>query len=89
MRYGRPVALFFVLTSILFFALLANPVLAKPGHKAAPGQGNVLVGAASRSVLPLVDGGYDYLKAGFPDRSDPDDPGIPVPAWDDGRIAVL
>lgn|GEM_PF-1061188 len=46
------------------------------------------VGAASRSVLPLVDGSYDYLGAGFPARGDPFDPGIPVPAWDDGRIAV-
>jgi hypothetical protein len=88
MRYGRPVAVFFVVISFLFCALLSNPVWAKPGKKAAPGQGNVLVGAASRSVLPLVNGGYDYLQAGFPDRSDPDDPGIPVPAWDAGRIAV-
>jgi hypothetical protein len=52
------------------------------------GRGIVLVGAASRSVLPLVDGNLDYLAAGFPDRQDPYDPGIVVPAWDDGRIAV-
>ena len=48
----------------------------------------LLVGAASRSVLPLVEGSYDYLAAGFPARSDPFDLGILVPAWDDGRIAV-
>ena len=48
----------------------------------------LLVGAASRSVLPLVEGSYDYLGAGFPARSDPFDLGIVVPAWDDGRIAV-
>ena len=48
----------------------------------------LLVGAASRSVLPLVSGSYDYLKPGFPPRTDPFDLGIPVPAWDDGRIAV-
>ncbi len=52
------------------------------------GPGIVLAGAASRSVLPLVDGSLDYLDAGFPDRQDPTDPGIVVPAWDDGRIAV-
>ena len=73
---------------LLLAALVALPALAGPKDKAPPGQGNVLVGAASRSVLPLVEGGYDYLKAGFPDRSDPHDPGILVPAWDDGRIAV-
>jgi hypothetical protein len=48
----------------------------------------LLVGAASRSILPLVAGSYDYLTPGFPPRSDPFDVGIPVPAWDDGRIAV-
>jgi len=52
------------------------------------GQDIVLAGAASRSVLPLVDGSLDYLDAGLPDRQDPTDPGIVVPAWDDGRIAV-
>ena len=46
------------------------------------------VGAASRSILPLVNGSYDYLAPGFPARTDPFDLGIPVPAWDDGRIAV-
>lgn len=56
---------------------------------AAPALGaKVKVGAASRSVLPRVGGSYDYLAAGFPDRSDANDPGIPVAAWDDGRIAV-
>lgn len=84
-----------VACAVLLAVLLAWPMSAalakgkshKP-KKSPPGRGNVLVGAASRSVLPLVDGSYDYLAAGFPDRSDPDDPGIPVPAWDDGRIAV-
>lgn len=44
--------------------------------------------AASQTVLPLVDGSYDYLRAGFPARGNRYDPGIPVPEWDDGRIAV-
>jgi hypothetical protein len=59
---------------------------AAPG--APPGAGTLLVGAASDTVLPLVDGGHEYLKAGFPARGNPYDPGIAVPAWDDGRIAV-
>jgi hypothetical protein len=53
-----------------------------------PVGGLVFAGASSRSVLPLVDGGHDYLDAGFPTRTDPYDPGIVVPQWDDGRIAV-
>jgi hypothetical protein len=69
---------------------ISDPSFARSGPqgKAPPGQGNVFVGAASRSVLPLVESSLDYLDAGFPDRDDPDDPGILVPAWDDGRIAV-
>ncbi|MEJ2522655.1 MAG: hypothetical protein P8080_07220, partial [Gammaproteobacteria bacterium] len=74
----------------LALVLASGAADARPGQngKAAPGQGNVLVGAASRSVLPRVDGGYDYLQEGFPAREDPYDPGILVPAWDAGRIAV-
>jgi hypothetical protein len=88
MRFVRLIAILMALTLTAAAALIVSPATAAPGHKAPPAQGNVLVGAASRSVLPLVDGGYGYLAAGFPDRSDPYDPGIPVPAWDDGRIAV-
>src|SRR5512145_2729557 len=55
---------------------------------APPGEGTVLVGSASRSVLPLVNGSLDYLKAPLPGRGDATDPGILVPEWDDGRIAV-
>jgi hypothetical protein len=55
---------------------------------AAPASAKLKVGVASRSVLPTVGGGYDYLAPGFPPRTDPFDLGIPVPAWDDGRIAV-
>ena len=83
------------LLGVLFVAALCqlavSPLAAArsgPQGKSPPGQGNVLVGAASRSVLPLVDGSLDYLQAGFPGRGDSDDPGILVPAWDDGRIAV-
>jgi len=75
-----------------FVSLFALGVLLSAVANAAPssppGEGTLLVGAASNTVLPLVNGSYDYLKAGFPARKDAYDPGIPVPAWDDGRIAV-
>jgi hypothetical protein len=71
---------------VLSGILLASSVTGAPGSP--PGQGTLLVGAASTSVLPLVDNSYDYLKAGFPARGDKVDPGIVVPHWDDGRIAV-
>jgi hypothetical protein len=74
-RPGSPLAALFALPLIL---LAAAPAL---GAK-------IKVGAASRSVLPLVQGSLDYLNAGFPARNDALDPGIPVAAWDDGRIAV-
>jgi hypothetical protein len=57
---------------------------AKPGHAT----GHVKAGAASRSVLPLVNGSHRYLRAGFPPDDDAVSPGIFVPEWDDGRIAV-
>jgi len=72
----------------LFSVLLlgAGSLAAAPGSP--PGLGTLQVGAASDTVLPLVDGSHDYLQEGFPERGDPYDPGIAVPAWDDGRIAV-
>jgi hypothetical protein len=48
----------------------------------------IKVGAASRSVLPTVDGSHDYLDAVEPDPNDPFSPGLFVPAWDQGRVAV-
>ncbi len=49
----------------------------------------VLAGAASRSVLPTINGNRDFL-ADAPgwDTSNPNDPGLFVPAWDQGRIDV-
>jgi hypothetical protein len=46
------------------------------------------VGAASRSVLPTIDGSRDYLAAVKPDPTDPLSPGLFVPEWDQGRVAV-
>jgi hypothetical protein len=47
-----------------------------------------MAGAASRSVLPLVDGRQDYLDAGLPSDGDAVSPGVFVPQWDAGRVAV-
>jgi len=49
------------------------------------GSSTLMAGAASRSILPTVDGGRDYMAAapGWPSREeiDPDDPGVFVEAW--------
>jgi hypothetical protein len=81
MRHGRFISTLFVLG-------IALSAVAHEAPSASPGEGTLLVGAASKTVLPLVNGSYYYLKAGFPARNDAYDPGIPVPKWDDGRIAV-
>ena len=83
MRARRLVSAF---VSVLSFAGSAVAVAAAPDSP--PGQGTLLVGASSMTVLPTVNGTYDYLKAGFPARGNANDPGILVPKWDDGRIAV-
>lgn len=51
--------------------------------------GVLLAGAASRSVLPTVDDQRLFL-ADAPgwDDLDPDDPGVFVPVWDQGRVDV-
>ena len=73
-------------------ALLAAPSVASAGDpKHGHGHGKspvVKAGAASRSVLPLVDGSRDYLRGGLPSDQDAVSPGVFVPEWDDGRIAV-
>jgi hypothetical protein len=55
---------------------------------AAPAARTVLVGAASRSVLPTVGGSYAYLDAELPPPNDRDSLGIFVPEWDQGQVAV-
>lgn len=74
---------------------LASPAIAAPGGGGGGGtgagaaQGAVIkVGAASRSVLPTVDGSHDYLADVDPDPLDPFSPGLPIAAWDQGRVAV-
>lgn len=70
-------------------AVLAMPVAATAGGNGpASGPPVLKVGAASRSVLPTVDGSHDYLTGVDPDPLDPYSPGLPIPAWDQGRVAV-
>ncbi len=49
-------------------------------------------GSATRSILPTVDGSRDFLDQapGWPtaDEVDPDDPGVFVAEWDQGRVDV-
>lgn len=81
---------FAILSTILVLALVApagGAVQQKASERHRPTR-HLRVGAASRSVLPLVNGSLDYLDAGFPGDDDAESPGIFVPAFDDGRIAV-
>src|SRR5688572_15916250 len=59
-----------------------------PGATARTGRSVIKVGAASRSVLPTIGGSHDYLAAVDPDPNDPFSPGLFVPEWDQGRVAV-
>jgi hypothetical protein len=73
----------------LAIGLLAAPAAAAGSPARAPSAPPVIkVGAASRSVLPTVDGSHDYLAAVDPDPTDPLSPGLFVPEWDQGRVAV-
>lgn len=73
-------------------AVVAAPAAAGTGPSpSGVGRGGppvVKVGAASRSILPTVNGTHDYLADVEPDPDDPFSPGLPVPAWDQGRVAV-
>ncbi len=55
-------------------------------------ESQLLAGAASRSMLPTVNGGRDYLvdAPGWPvqDQLDPDDPGVFIESWDQGEVDV-
>jgi hypothetical protein len=85
---------FVIAVTVAILLATAGPVGAGAGHREGRGPGDrparrvVMAGAASRSVLPLVDGSLDYTDAGFPPSDDAISPGIFVPEWDDGRIAV-
>ena len=81
--------------SLLAGVLVANGATAAPvggGGGTAPSKKGapavIKVGAASRSVLPTVNGSMDYLDDLVVDPTDPESPGLPIPAWDQGRVAV-
>jgi hypothetical protein len=63
-----------------------------PVEPPPPAETSLFVGAASRSLLPTVSGGRDYLMdaPGWPAAAelDPDNPGIFIPVWDQGRVDV-
>ena len=67
---------------------LACVLPACSGSDEGSGATSLMAGAASRSVLPTVDGAREYLDdaPGWPSREeiDPDDPGVFVDAWDQG-----
>jgi hypothetical protein len=95
----RRAATIVVLAVVLLVTGLPGPAGARgAGPAAGPGHGSggaghgrgglVMAGAASRSVLPLVEGRQGYLRQGLPSARDATSPGVFVPEWDDGRIAV-
>lgn len=55
-----------------------------------PAAPTLTASAASRSVLPTVNGTRDYLAdaPGWLDPADPNDIGVYVPTWDQGRVDV-
>ncbi|MDZ7782124.1 MAG: hypothetical protein U5K56_03960 [Halioglobus sp.] len=82
--------------SILCLALVLTAVTFASGcsdgsNDATPGE-TFLAGAASRSILPTVNGGRDYLRdaPGWPSPAslDPFDPGVFVAQWDQGEVDV-
>ncbi len=81
------IALLLVAGALLVSPAVAGGARVLPAKKASKAR-VVKAGSASRSVLPLVNGSRDYLRAGLPPDDDAISPGVFVPEWDDGRIAV-
>ncbi len=81
------IGLLLVAGALLVPPAVAGGVRVLPAKKASKAR-VVKAGSASRSVLPLVNGSRDYLRAGLPPDDDAISPGVFVPEWDDGRIAV-
>jgi hypothetical protein len=77
------VAVIATLVGTLVAAVPSGPSAAAP-HPGA----TVLAGAASRSVLPRVNGGVAYLQRKLPGLRDAVSPGLFIPAFDEGRVAV-
>ncbi|HEY3484974.1 MAG TPA: hypothetical protein VGK49_06290, partial [Ilumatobacteraceae bacterium] len=78
-----------VIVTLLVGALGAHAAVADAAPAKPPAAPPLLkVGAASRSVLPTVDGSLDYLDQLSVDPDDPWTPGLFVEAWDQGDVAV-
>src|SRR5690606_12218119 len=75
-------------TAIFAGALLVGLVPAATAAAQDPPGHTVFVGAASRSVLPTVNGTTSYLDGAVPDPHDATSLGAFVPAFDQGRVAV-
>lgn len=73
-------------TSVVSSTAGATAAPAAPPAIPVPGV-TVKVGAASRSVLPTVDGRRDFL-ADLPAPTDAFSPGVFVPEWDQGTVAI-
>jgi hypothetical protein len=72
-------------------AVVAGATLAPVAASADGGRSQsstIKVGAASRTVLPTVDGSHRYLRKVRPDLEDAFSPGLFVAEWDQGRVAV-
>ncbi|MEZ5501662.1 MAG: hypothetical protein R3E50_03000 [Halioglobus sp.] len=81
--------LFSIAAALLLPAILVSCSNGNNNNVTEP---TLYAGAASASLLPTVSGGRDYLQhaPGWPLASalDPDDPGIFVPVWDQGKVNV-
>ena len=75
-------------TMVIAAGASGAPDRASAGKAPQSGPPVIKVGAASRSILPTVDGSHDYLDGVVPDPNDPFSPGLFVPEWDQGRVAV-
>lgn len=68
----------------------ASSTTAPPPETTVPTTAALLASAASRSVLPTVNGARDYLAdaPGWLEPADPNDIGVYVPQWDQGQVDV-
>jgi len=81
-----------ILMRMSFLVLALSCVVSACSNDSDGGSQTLMAGTASRSILPTVSGGRDYLDdaPGWPAREsvDPNDPGVFIEAWDQGRVDV-
>lgn len=80
-------------STLLMQACDNNSVNIDPGSLPPPvADTQLMAGAASRSMLPTVNGGRDYLNDApgwpAPGATDPNNPGVFVASWDQGQVDV-